>query len=373
VAGRQPAVGRLEAALIPHGVPADAYRGRRVLVTGHTGFKGGWLALWLLGLGAHVTGFALDPEGEPTLFDSATLSGLVDDIRGDIRDRDALRKAWARARPDVVFHLAAQPIVTRSYHEPVDTISTNVLGTVHVLECAREAKQPVAVVCVTSDKCYENVEWVYGYREDDRLGGQDIYSGSKAAAEILISSYRRTFFGDGGIAVASARAGNVIGGGDWSPHRIVPDCIRALSAGRPIEIRYPHSTRPWQHVLEPLSGYLTLGAALLGGDALPRQAWNFGPARTSARSVEDVVKRIIAEWGSGSWITAPAPAARHEATLLSLSIEKAETLLGWSPRWPFDTAIARTVDWYRRFGCGESAAALCADQIAEYSRAGGHT
>ncbi len=349
----------------------DAYRDRRVLVTGHTGFKGSWLALWLCHLGADVTGFALEPPTEPNLFTAANVGERIRDERGDIRILGELERVWAAVRPDMVFHLAAQSIVRRSYEEPVETVSTNVLGTTHVLELARLSSQPVSVVLITSDKCYENVEWVYGYRETDALGGRDVYSGSKAAAEAVIHSYRRSFGSPERFRVASARAGNVIGGGDWSVDRIVPDCIRALAHGQGIVVRHPYATRPWQHVLEPLSGYLTLGARLLQseGDAIRAAgAWNFGPdASESSRTVRELVQRVIALWGSGERSLADDVASsRTEATLLRLCIDKAQTLLGWSPRWDFDTTVTRTVDWYRRFYDGEPADALCLEQITRY-------
>ncbi len=349
----------------------DAYRGRRVLVTGHTGFKGGWLTLWLSELGAEVTGYALRPDTEPNLFSAIAVPTRVHHVEGDVRDLDALRRTWRECRPDVVFHLAAQPIVRESYRRPVDTITTNVVGTTHVLELARETGWPKALVCVTSDKCYENVEWPYGYREDDRLGGADVYSGSKAAAEILISSYRRSFFAAAdATAVASVRAGNVIGGGDWAADRLVPDCIRALVDGRPIEVRNPHSVRPWQHVLEPLSGYLTVGALLQqrGAEGLAaRSAWNFGPTIPNARSVGAIVEAMIREWGTGTWRQPPADQGGHEATLLRLAIDRAQLRLGWHPRWDFDETIRRTVEWYRTYYEGRDVLACSVNQIAGYT------
>lgn len=352
----------------------EAFRDRRVLVTGHTGFKGGWLSLWLSEIGADVTGYALAPWTEPNLFTVARLASRVRHVEGDVRDLPALRRAWNECRPDVVFHLAAQPIVRESYRNPVETVTTNVVGTTHVLELAREAEWPIAVVCVTSDKCYDNVEWAYGYREDDRLGGADVYSGSKAMAELIASSYRRSFFtGVDRPAVATARAGNVIGGGDWSAERLVPDCVRALVAGRRIDVRNPRAVRPWQHVLEPLSGYLALGARLQrrdqgGLDA--RSAWNFGPTIPNARSVGAVVAAVIREWGGGEWRQPPGDGAGHEATLLRLAIDKAQMQLGWHPRWEFDEAIRRTVEWYRTFYDGGDTVARAVAQIADYTAAG---
>lgn len=350
------------------------YQGRRVLVTGHTGFKGGWLSLWLSELGADVTGYALAPWTDPNLFTAARLTTRVRHVEADVRDLDAFRRAWRAGRPDVVFHLAAQPIVRESYRAPVATVTTNVVGTTHVLELARESDWPIAVVCVTSDKCYDNVEWAYGYREDDRLGGADVYSGSKAAAEVIVSSYRRSFFGaPDRPAVATARAGNVIGGGDWSADRLVPDCVRALVAGKRIDVRHPEAVRPWQHVLEPLSGYLTLGARLQRRDQeglAARGAWNFGPTIPNARSVGAVVAAVIREWGGGEWSQPPDAGAGHEATLLRLAIDKAQMRLGWHPRWEFDEAIHRTVEWYKTYYGGGDVAARSLAQIAEYTAAG---
>ncbi len=350
---------------------ADAYRGRRVLVTGHTGFKGGWLSLWLTALGADVTGYSLPPITTPNLFSAARIGERVRDHQGDVRDLAAFRRVWRACRPDVVFHLAAQPLVRESYRDPVETITTNVIGTTHVLELAREASQPIGVVCVTSDKCYENVEWAYGYREDDRLGGADVYSGSKAAAETLISSYRRSFFaGAGAPAVASVRAGNVIGGGDWSADRLVPDCIRALVARDTVSVRHPQAVRPWQHVLEPLSGYLAVGARLQERGAsgiAARTAWNFGPTIPNTRTVGALVDAIVSAWGSGAWEQPPTDDGGHEATLLRLTIDKAQMELGWAPRWTFDQAIHRTVEWYASFYGGEDVAACCLRQIAQYT------
>ena len=352
---------------------SDAYRGRRVLVTGHTGFKGGWLCQWLRELGADVTGFALPPVTDPSMFEAASIAATARHVVGDVRDLRALRDAWHTCKPDVVFHLAAQPIVRESYRQPVDTITTNVVGTTHVLELARESGWPLALVCITSDKCYENVEWAYGYREDDRLGGADVYSGSKAAAEIVISSYRRSFFAHAdAAAVASVRAGNVIGGGDWASDRLVPDCVRALAAKQTIQVRNPKSVRPWQHVLEPLSGYLTVGARLQNRDAdglAARAAWNFGPTIPNARSVGDVVEGVVREWGSGRWEQPPSDGGGHEATLLRLAIDRAQLQLGWGPRWDFNETMRRTVEWYREYYNGGDVAACTRRQIAEYTNA----
>jgi CDP-glucose 4,6-dehydratase len=352
------------------------YRGRRVLVTGHTGFKGSWLALWLCELGAEVHGYALAPATDPDLFTAARVgAGLAGHTLGDVRDLPRFAAALAEARPEIVFHLAAQPLVAESYRDPVGTVTTNVVGTTHLLDIVRRAPEPpAAVVVVTSDKCYENREWPYPYRESDTLGGQDLYSASKAAAELVVDAFRRSFLAGRAVAVASARAGNVIGGGDWSPHRIVPDSVRALAAGEPIRVRNPAAVRPWQHVLEPLSGYLSLGSHLLSAGARAGAdlctAWNFGPEPGHARTVSDVVETLLAAWGHGRWETT-GDEVGAEATLLTLAIDKARTGLSWSPRWGFATAVTRTAAWYRTFYDGDvDAASLCKLQIGEYMEEG---
>jgi CDP-glucose 4,6-dehydratase len=353
----------------------SAYSGRRVLVTGHTGFKGSWLTLWLTGLGAEVTGYALAPDTSPSLFERI---GLVRDCRSviaDVRDAERLTAVVEECRPEMILHLAAQPLVRRSYERPMETLGVNVMGTGNLLEAVRAAHRPCAVVVVTSDKCYENREWLWGYREDEAMGGHDVYSMSKGAAELVTAAWRRSFFppqrvAEHGVSLATARAGNVMGGGDWAADRIVVDSIAALAGGRPIPVRSPASIRPWQHVLEPLSGYLWLGARLLGPErASACEAWNFGPRQEDARPVRELVETLIRHWGSGSWVDCHDPAAPHEARQLRLSIEKALTRLGWGPRWRFDVAVQRTVQWYRAFHSGASAnelADLCRRQIHEY-------
>lgn len=332
------------------------YRGRKVLITGHTGFKGSWLALWLTSLGAEVHGYALDPQEHETLYDQlGLLQKLASDTRADLADRDRLTGLVADLRPDYLFHLAAQPLVRLSYSIPVETFATNVMGTIHVLEALRLAQSPCRVVIVTTDKCYENREWLYAYREIDPMGGHDPYSTSKGCAELVASCYRRSFFADCGLVrMATCRAGNVIGGGDWAVDRIVPDCIRALRGGEPVPVRNRHATRPWQHVLEPLSGYLLTAAALqhpewwglCGTERL--DSFNFGPQLTGNRTVAELVDELIRHFPDGRWEDYSAPCAVHEASKLNLSIDKAWHLLGWQPAWDFTQTVANTAQWYRR-------------------------
>ena len=357
----------------------DCYRGRRVFVTGHTGFKGSWLCEWLLSLGAEVHGFALEPPTKPALFDQLGLAErIASHTIGDIRDREALAKAVSAADPDFVFHLAAQPLVRLSYREPVETFDTNVMGTVNLLEAVRQhaikhlntqTLKHCSVVCITTDKVYENNESGQAYKETDPFGGYDPYSASKGACEIAIASYRRSFFNDPAnpVWVASARAGNVIGGGDWALDRIVPDCMRALDRGETIPVRNKVSTRPWQHVLEPLGGYLTLGAALATRTRFADYAsgFNFGPDPSANRTVKDLVTEIL-KHRAGKWEDRSDPNAVHEAGLLNLDITKAREVLGWTPRWDFETTIAKTVEWYGEVAAGKDVAAMTRRQIQEY-------
>jgi CDP-glucose 4,6-dehydratase len=357
----------------------DIYRGKRVLVTGHTGFKGSWLGEWLLALGADVTGLALPPATTPALFDELGLSGRMQDRRGDIRDLATVRAAVDAARPDFVFHLAAQPLVRLSYAQPVDTYATNIMGTVHLLEAVRLAGIRCAVVVVTTDKCYENTERAHAYQEDEPMGGHDPYSSSKGATELVVSAYRRSYFSaaDSPVKLASARAGNVIGGGDWALDRIVPDCIRSLQRGEVIPVRNRHATRPWQHVLEPLSGYLWLGAALAHPQVSGLRfqvsdyasAFNFGPTPAATQPVATLVGEVLKHW-PGRWEDRTDPKAVHEATLLSLAIDKAARVLGWKPVWDFPSTITHTVEWYRAVsGDASVAAGLTRRQIATYEAA----
>ena len=323
----------------------DVYRGKRVLLTGHTGFKGSWLALWLHQLGAQVAGIALPPEASPSHWEMLSLP--IDSRIIDIREEGPLLDAVRGLRPDIVFHLAAQPLVRRSYQEPLMTWSTNVVGTANVLEACRQTSSVRAIVAVTTDKCYENREWPWGYRETDRLGGHDPYSASKAAAELVVTSYRRAFFDAANAPLlASARAGNVIGGGDWSQDRLIPDLVRATSQRSGLEVRSPAATRPWQHVLESLSGYLQLGERLLDGDRSAADAWNFGPQPEGNRSVADVLAGLQRHWPEMRWHVADGPRP-HESTLLYLDSSKARQMLHWHPVWSFDEALARTAAWYR--------------------------
>ncbi|NQT93891.1 MAG: CDP-glucose 4,6-dehydratase [Lentisphaerae bacterium] len=342
----------------PHGPWSFApgfYRDKRVLVTGHTGFKGSWLCEWLLAMGAHVTGFSDGIPTVPSLFEQLGLGGRLTDLRGDVRDETALKQTVVEVRPHVVFHLAAQALVRQGYKEPVATFATNVMGTVHLLDAVRALGTPCSVVVVTSDKCYENREWPCAYRETDSMGGHDPYSASKGCAELVVSAYRRSFFCRGSeTRLASARAGNVIGGGDWGANRLVPDVMRSLQAGAAIPIRNPASVRPWQHVLEPLGGYLLLACLLwTAGREQEEGPWpldsgfNFGPNPESHSSVGALVERILRLW-PGEWQDCSDPHAVHEAGLLMLSVEKAAHVLGWKPVWSLDTAISRTVDWYLR-------------------------
>lgn len=351
---------------------SDAFwRGKRVFVTGHTGFKGGWLSLWLQQLGAEVTGYALAAPTQPCFFEAARVGAGMKSIVADIRDLDHLSRSLAEHEPDIVFHLAAQPLVRLSYKEPVETYSTNVMGTVHLLEAVRHTRSVRAVVNVTSDKCYENREWVWGYRESEPMGGFDPYSNSKGCAELVTDAYRNSFFNPASfdehrVAVASGRAGNVIGGGDWAADRLIPDMMRAISDGVPVRIRNPQAIRPWQHVLEPLSGYLRLAEKLHAEGPRYVGGWNFGPEESDTQPVQWIVERLVARWGDGaSWTRDEAPQP-HEANHLKLDCSKARSLLGWSPRWKLAEAIDRIVEWHRGFSKNADMRALSLSQIDAY-------
>jgi len=346
------------------------WKGRRVFLTGHTGFKGAWLALWLADLGAEVTGYSLPAPTSPSLFEEARVAELIHHIEGDVRDLNHLSAALADAQPDVVFHLAAQPLVRYSYAEPVETYATNVMGTVHLLEAVRRYGAVPAVICITTDKCYENREWVWPYRENDPMGGHDPYSSSKGAAELAIAAYRRSYFdpallAEHGTGVASVRAGNVIGGADWAADRLVPDLVRALEAGVPPLIRSPGSIRPWQHVLEALGGYLMIAERLLAGDARMATAWNFGPADDDARPVSWIVERMLSLWGVSGW-QRPDGAQPHEANLLKLDCSKARSELGWRPAMPLADALDQIVAWHRGVAAGAAPRTMTIDQIRRY-------
>lgn len=346
------------------------WAGKKVLLTGHTGFKGSWLAIWLEMLGAEVTGYALEPL---TPNDNFVLSGIGSRINhhtGDLRDFERLRRLFDQTKPDIVFHLAAQPLVRLSYDSPKETYDINVGGTVNVLECCRLTESVQVIVNVTTDKCYENREWVWGYRENDRLGGYDPYSSSKACSELVTEAYRKSFFNPEdfarhGKSLASARAGNVFGGGDWQVDRILPDCVRHLERGEPIIVRNPHAIRPWQHVLEPLSGYLLLAEKMYDKPTTYAGAWNFGPEDSSFLNVGSLVDTVVNSWGSGSWEDRSVPGAVHEAHLLKLDITKAKALLGWAPVWKIDRAVDETIKWYKNYN-SESVQELCLTQILDY-------
>ena len=328
---------------------AEFYGGQRVFVTGHTGFKAGWLTTWLKMMGAHVTGFALPAHDPPSFFDAVHVADGIDSLLGDIRDFEALRSALNDSQPSIVFHMAAQPLVRHSYDDPVATYATNVMGTVHLLEAVRQVDSVRAVVVVTSDKCYENREWAWGYRENEPLGGFDPYSSSKGCAELVTAAYRRSFFSQGRTALATARAGNVIGGGDWSNDRLVPDVVRAVLKDEPVIVRHPTAIRPWQHVLEPISGYLRLAERLCSGGNEWAGAWNFGPNPDGDITVETLVRKSLECWGRGELAVHTNPNAPHEAGILRLDSSKARLQLQWRPMLSVQQAIEWTIDWYRAY------------------------
>ncbi len=349
----------------------DFWRCRRVLLTGHTGFKGSWLSLWLQSLGAELTGFALPPPTRPSLFEEADVAAGMRSIIGDIRDLAAVQDAVQSARPELVIHMAAQPLVRYSYQYPVETYSTNVMGTVHLLETVRQVSGIKAVVNVTTDKCYENREWAWGYRENEPMGGLDPYSNSKGCAELVSTAYRTSFFNPAdyeqhGVALGTARAGNVIGGGDWALDRLLPDILAAFGEGRQVSIRNPHAIRPWQHVLEPLRGYLTLAERLYQVGPAFAEAWNFGPRDDDAKSVEWIVRRMAELWGSGAAWQLDLSTQPHEAHYLKLDISKASSRLGWQPTLSLDEALQLTVEWARQRASRSNLKSLTLDQIQQY-------
>lgn len=357
-------------------ISSTNWRGRPVLVTGHTGFKGGWLALWLHQLGAMVYGYALNPPTKPALFEVARIGSLlVSDMRADLADLVQLKLALSKAQPEVVFHLAAQPLVREGYRDPLGTLATNVMGTANLLEAARGVDSVRAIVLITTDKVYENREWLYPYREVDRLGGHDPYSASKAASEIVAACYRASFFDEKKghpVHVATARAGNVIGGGDWAVDRLVPDCLRAFAAGESVRLRFPRAVRPWQHVLEPLAGYLLLAEHLLAPDgAKLARAWNFGPDASGDATVGEVAELAAQFWAKDARVErAPAAGHPHEAAMLRLDSTSARNELGWKPRWPLEHAIKQTVAWHHAWIRGADMTAVSLDQIRAHQAAG---
>lgn len=348
------------------------WKGKRVFITGHTGFKGSWLCLWLNYLGAEVTGYALKPLTNPSLFELCKLDKLVTSIIADVRDKEYLSKGMAAANPEIVIHMAAQPLVRESYKNPVETYAINVMGTVNLFETVRNCKSVKSVVNVTTDKCYENKEWHWGYRENEPLGGFDPYSSSKACSELVTSAYRNSFFnpkdyGTHGVGLASARAGNVIGGGDWAADRLIPDCVRYLLAGEKIIIRNPKAIRPWQHVLEPLSGYLVLAQKLYEYGSRYSEGWNFGPNDNDAKPVEWIVNSMCSKWGYNSCYEIDTGEHPHEAHYLKLDCSKAKTRLNWFPKWNLEQAIDKVIEWVRLYKNNKDIAEVCFNQIEEYS------
>jgi CDP-glucose 4,6-dehydratase len=344
----------------------DFWRGKRVLLTGHTGFKGSWLSLWLQSMGATLRGIALPPPTKPALFDVARVAEGMQHRIADIRDFTAVQAHMQEFRPELVIHMAAQPLVRLSYQQPIETYATNVMGTVHVLEAARHAGSVKAIVNITTDKCYENREWVWSYREDEPMGGRDPYSNSKGCAELVSAAYRKSFLKDAGIAMATARAGNVIGGGDWALDRLVPDILRALQNSEAVLIRNPHAIRPWQHVLEPLSGYLLLAERLYTQGQADAEGWNFGPRDEDARPVQWIVEHLCDDWGDGaSWNLQPGNQP-HEAGFLKLDISKARQRLRWTPRWGLETALTRITEWHQAWLTGQDMRTVCLNQISQY-------
>jgi len=353
------------------GINVDFWRGKRVFLTGHTGFKGSWLSLWLQKLGAELTGFSLPPPTEPSLFEKAQVSEGMTSLLGDIRDAAALRDALHSSRAEIVIHMAAQPLVRESYKNPPETYATNVMGVVNLLEAVRSAKGVRAVLNITTDKCYENREWAWGYRENEAMGGYDPYSSSKGCAELVTAAYRTSFFNpkaykSHGVAVATARAGNVIGGGDWAADRLVPDMIKSFNAGSPVLIRAPHSIRPWQHVLDPLCGYLMLSEQLYTNGSPFAEAWNFGPNDMDAKPVSWIAAQLVSLWGEGAKWALDSAEHPHEAHFLKLDTSKARSLLGWAPKLDLAQALEYIVEWNKRSNSGESARALTLEQIQRY-------
>ncbi len=345
----------------------NCYEGKTVLVTGHTGFKGSWLALWLKELGAQVIGYSLPPPTTPSHFAATRLEEKIIHIEGDIRDFEKLQQAITHYQPEIIFHLAAQAIVLDSYADPKATFEINAQGTVNVLEAARHCEAVQAMVMITTDKCYDNKEWIWGYRENDPLGGQDPYSASKAMAELAIAAYQKSFFKENGPAVASARAGNVIGGGDFSPHRTLPDSMKALIEGKPIQIRNPHSIRPWTSVLDPLSGYLWLGVCLLEEGRPYAQAWNFGPLENPGIAVHTLVEKAIELWGEGEWVNASKSNIKPEMKMLRLAWDKAANDLNWRPVYNWEESVKETIDWFKAYAAGHDMYEVAVSHIEDHA------
>jgi len=344
-----------------------SFKGKKIFVTGHTGFKGTWLTFLLTEVGANVTGYALDPEPGPSHFEMLGLKNKIKHIVADIRDSETLNNAMLAFQPEYVIHLAAQPLVKKSYAEPVETFSTNVMGSVNLLDAVRKCESVRSLVYITSDKCYENIEWIWGYRENDRVGGHDPYSASKGAAEIVFSAYARSFFASRPtLGAATTRAGNVIGGGDWAVDRIIPDCIKAIEKDEPIQIRNPLATRPWQHVLEPISGYLLLAAELYNSPEKYSGAWNFGPSSKEVRTVHEVANTIVKHFGKGKVVITGSKDQHHEAMLLQLNCDKAHQILGWHPRWHVEETLNATAEWYKSIIEGADAEIITRKQLHQY-------
>jgi len=352
-------------------VNSQFWKNKKVLVTGHTGFKGGWLSLWLQSMGAHVVGVALDPPTNPSLYNQARIAKKIDSTRADIRDLNKINDIFKKYKPEIVFHLAAQPLVRYSYREPVETYQTNVMGTLNVLEAIRSVGTVRAAVMITTDKCYENREWDWGYRENEPMGGHDPYSSSKGCAELLIASYRDSYFPvdtytDHEIAIASVRAGNVIGGGDWADDRLIPDIIRALQSNTDIQIRNPYAIRPWQHVLEPIDGYIELAEKLFSSHGKYAEAWNFGPKEEDAKPVQWIVEKMAELWGEGAKWVVDKGEHPHEAKYLKLDCSKAHAELNWWPKWSLETSLGKIIDWHKEAIAGHDLRRLSLSQIQEY-------
>lgn len=341
------------------------WQGKRVYLTGHTGFKGSWLALWLHSLGATVKGYALTPPTQPSLFEQARITEKIESEMGDIRDLTQLTASMVAFNPDILIHMAAQPLVRLSYQEPIETYETNVIGTAKVLEAARSCANLKAIISVTTDKCYENREWVWGYREDEPMGGHDPYSSSKGCAELVTSAYRRSFMQAQGIGLASVRAGNVIGGGDWASDRLIPDILRAFERQQAVVIRNPSATRPWQHVLEPLSGYLVLAQKLYQEPQAYAEGWNFGPHDDDAKPVKWILNHMVSCWEGSSWVL-DRNSHPHEAGYLKLDISKAKARLGWQPTWRLDRTLAKIIEWHQAWLAKKNMQTACLNEINEY-------